>query len=114
MCKPEIPRGYALVRIADLAGLPGQPAAEPPHQPGSAWEGLAIAVAMVTAALGRHDVDLAQLADGADPASIIRVLVPMAAAGLRSSLSDDSVAKFLQDMGEIAAMRGRGPDGRRL
>jgi len=110
----EIPRGCALVRISDLVALAGQPAPEPHRQPGSAWEGLAIAVAMVTAALGHHDVDLGQLADGADPASIIRVLVPMAAAGLRNCLTDASVEKFLQDLGEIAAMRGRGPDGRLL
>jgi hypothetical protein len=114
MSKLEIPRGYALVRISDLVTLSAQPAAEPHRQPGSAWEGLAIAVAMVTAALGHHDVDLGQLADGADPAAIIRALVPMAAAGLRNCLTEDSVGAFLRDLGEIAAYRGRDTDGRPL
>ncbi len=114
MSKPEIPRGYALVRIADLAALAAQPAAEPSRRPGTAWEGLATAVAMVTAALGRHDVDLGQLADGAEPASIIRPLVVLAAAGLRARMDEDSVEKLLQSLGEIAAYRGHGPDGRPL
>ena len=115
MCKREIPRGCAVVRIEDLRALLGvqpSPVTAAAELPGSAWDGLAIAVAMVTAALGRHDVDLGQLADGADPAAIIRVLVPMAAAGLRHCLTDDSAGQFLRDLGEIAVMRGRAPDGR--
>lgn len=115
MAKPEIPRGYALVRLTDLAALLAERTPpDPGPQPEDAWAGLAVAVAMVTAALGRHDIDLEQLADGADPAGIIRVLVPLAAAGLRNCLTGDGVEKFLRDLGEIAAMRGRGPDGRQL
>jgi len=120
MCKREIPRGHALIRLADLAALlagqppPGAAAAEPPAQAEDAWEGLASAVAMLTARLGRCDIDLSQLADGAGAESVIGPLVAMAAAGLRHCLTEDGAGKFLRDMGAIAANRGRGPDGRAL
>jgi hypothetical protein len=122
MPKPEIPRGFALVHLADLAALMAAAArqaaaapdpAAPPQPPADAWSGLASAVAMLTARIGRHDVDLGQLADEADTAAIIAALVAMAAAGLRGCL-DDGAEGFLQDLGVIAASRGRGPGGEPL
>jgi len=112
MPAPEIPPGYALVRLSDLAEMT---AARPPapEPPGDAWSGLAAAVAMVTAKLSRHDVDLSDLAEGVPPAGIIAALAVMAATGLRYCL-EGSTEKLLRDMGELAAMRGRGPDGRQL
>jgi hypothetical protein len=112
-----------LIRVADLAALlaapPGQRpvapvATEPPQPPADAWRGLASAVAMLTARLGHHDVDPRQLADEADTSAVITALVVMAAAGLRGCLDDGAAMSLLQDLGEIAAFRGRGPDGERL
>jgi len=120
--KPEIPPGCVLIRLADLAVLlasrPAQPPAgscpaEPARPSGDAWSGLAIAVAMVTARLGHHDVDPGHLAAGTDAASIIRPLAAMASAGIRGCL-EDGAEGFLRDMGLIAAARGRGPDGEPL
>lgn len=115
MCKREIPRGCVVIRITDLAALIASDpaAAAPARTPEDAWSGLASAVAMLTAHLGRYDVDIAQLADGTDAASIIRPLVIMASAGLRVGFQDQA-EEFLQSMGALAATRGRGPDGRLL
>lgn len=114
MPKPEMPPGCALVRITDLAALiAAQPRSVPAALPTDAWSGLASAVAMVTARLGRHDVDVGQLADENDTASVIHALVAMASTGIRGCLEDGAEA-FLRDLGLIAAARGRGPDGEPL
>ena len=122
MPKPEIPPGCVLIRVADLAALlavpPGsaRPAldpAEPPQPPADTWRGLASAVALLTARLGHHDVDPGQLADEADAASVISALVSVATASLRGCL-EGGAEGFLQDLGVLAARRGRGPDGEAL
>jgi hypothetical protein len=68
---------------------------------------------MCTARIGRHDVDLRQLRDEADTASIISALVAMASAALQGCL-EDGTERFLQDMGKLALSRGLDPYGRRL
>lgn len=122
MPKHEIPPGCVLIRITDLAALlaalPQQPrpvpaGPKPSHQPEDAWDGLGAAIAMLTAHLGRHDVDLGELAEGTDATSIIRPLVIMAGAGLRAGFKDQA-GEFLRSMGAIAATRGRGRDGELL
>lgn len=122
MSKPEIPAGCVIIRLADLAALlaarpgpvPPLPVPAVPSQPGpDAWSGLASAVAMLTARIGNHDVDLGQLADPADMASVVTALVAMASAALRGCL-EDGAGQFLQDMGALAVNRGQDPEGRSL
>ena len=62
----QIPPGFALTRLDDLAALlAGQPAPPPePGRTGDAWTGLSAANAMLTAELGNQDVSREHLADG--------------------------------------------------
>jgi hypothetical protein len=115
----QIPPGYALVRLTDLAALLAARAARPPETTGAtatcaaAWDGLAAATGMLTGELGSHQVNRADLAGGAPAEAVIGALVTVGA-GLLKVHQPDSAAALLQYLGLVAASRSTGPDGEPL
>jgi hypothetical protein len=108
---PQMPPGFVLVRLTDLAALlaaqdkAGDTSPEPEAADGRAWEALAAAVGVVCAQLWRPDVDPADLMADVPAESVVRFLAAIAAGLSRGAFADDGAAP-LRDLGELAATRG--------
>ncbi len=116
MTKIAIPPGYALVRIEDLANLPGSRPAPAASDTGNASAGqatmpaLAEAVSLLSARI--HGVGDFGLSGDVPPGSVMAALTILARAFLGGLGLRDDGAALLRDLGEAAVRENDSPPGK--